>query len=76
MPGCFFIMLKYLVIDLSEHRKEDSGNYTCGTASAEKGVVTVFVSEGRNIFYISIMRNFLLILKKCFINLISNSVVE
>jgi hypothetical protein len=32
------------------YRKEDSGNYTCGTASAEKGVVTVFVSEGKILY--------------------------
>ena len=32
---------------INQARLEDGGNYTCGTANAEKGMVTVYVSDGQ-----------------------------
>ena len=31
---------------------EDGGNYTCGSANAEKGMVTVYVSDGREFLWL------------------------
>lgn len=42
---------------------EDGGNYTCGSANAEKGMVTVYVSDGKEFFMIIFDKNVFDILK-------------
>ena len=36
---------------------KDGGNYTCGSANAEKGMVTVYVSDGKEFLMIIFDKN-------------------
>ena len=56
---------------------EDGGNYTCGSANAEKGMVTVYVSDGKEFFMIIFDKNVFDILKyiSYFIEAINQNIV-
>lgn len=56
---------------------EDGGNYTCGSANAEKGMVTVYVSDGKEFLMIIFDKNVfdILIKKSYFIEVFNQNIV-